>query len=114
MAEVTAQPDGSAQITVTAAEAAGLKGLAADRLTVLDRVRRLFAADVAPELGEAAAFLKSLAASPPEGSTLTVTAAQAGTLRRLLNAHVPDFQAVLAVAESPAVQALLDLARALL
>lgn len=114
MAEVTAQPGGGAQVTVTAVETAGLKGLAADHLTVIQRVQRLFTADVAPELGDAAAFLKSLAAAPPEGTTLTVTAPQAGTLRGLLNAHVPDFQAVLAVVESPAVQALLDLARALL
>jgi hypothetical protein len=114
MAEVTAQPDGSAQVTVTAVEAAGLKALAAARLPFLQRAQRWFGKDVAPELGEAAAFLESLAASPPEGSTLTVTAAQARTLRGLLSAHLPDFQAVLAVVESPAVQALLDLARALL
>ena len=114
MAEVTAQPDGGAQITVTQSETAGLKALAAQHLPALARVEKFFTADIAPELGEAEAFLKSLGANPPEGSTLTVTATQAQTLRGLLNAHVPDFTQVLAVVESPAVRELLTFAKALL
>jgi hypothetical protein len=114
MAEVTAQPDGSAQITITPVETAGLKALAGIHLPFFVKVGRWFDADAAPELGEAAAFLKSLASSTPEGSTLTVTAPQAAALRGLLTAHLPDFQAVLAVVDSPAVQAMLDLAKALI
>lgn len=114
MADVTAQPDGGASITVTAAETAGLKALAAQHLPALKRIADWFERDVAPELGRAAAFLESLAAAPPEGSTLTVTAAEAQALRGLLQAHIPDFETVLAVVESPAVRALLVLAKALL
>lgn len=112
MAEVTAQPDGSAQITVTASDAAALKAMAQVHLPLLARVEAWFGRDVAPELGQAAAFLKALAAN--ESSTLTVTAPEVQALRGLLNAHVPDFQAVLAVVESPAVQSLLTLAKDLL
>lgn len=114
MASITPQPDGGAQITVTATETAGLKALAAIHLPFLAKVSRWFGADVAPELGEAAGFLKSLAGNPPEGSTLTVTAPQAEALRGLLTTHMPDFQAVLAVVESPAVRAMLTFAEALL
>jgi hypothetical protein len=114
VADITPQPDGSAQITVSATETAGLKGLVAVHLPFLERAERVFKADVAPELGEAARFLKSIAANPPEGSTLTVTASQAQTLRGLLVTHIPDFQAVLAVVESPAVRAMLDFAGTLL
>jgi hypothetical protein len=114
MADVTATPDGGASITITQAETAGLKALAAIHLPFLTRVKAWFSADVAPELGEAEAFLKSLASNPPEGSTLTVSAGQAEALRGLLNAHVPDFNAVLAVVESPAVRAMLGFAKALL
>jgi hypothetical protein len=114
VADITPQPDGSAQITVTATETAGLKGLVAVHLPFLERAERLFTADVAPELGQAAAFLKSLASSPPEGSTLTVSAPQAQALRGLLTTHIPDFQAVLAVVESPAVRAMFDFAKVLL
>jgi hypothetical protein len=114
VAEVQAQPDGSAQITITQAETAGLKGLAAAHLPFIQKAEKWFSADVAPELGEAEAFLKSLASNPPGGSTLTVTGPQVQTLRGLLTAHIPDFQNVLAVVESPAVRAMLDFARALL
>jgi hypothetical protein len=114
MAEVTAQPDGGAQITVSQSETAGLKALATAHLPALARARAWFSADIAPEIAEAADFLKSLGASPAEGSTLTVTAGQAETLRGLLNAHVPDFQAVLAVVESPAVRSMLSFAKDLL
>jgi hypothetical protein len=114
MAEITAQPDGSAQIAVSATETAGLKALAAIHLPFLVKIQRWFGADIAPELGEAVGFLKSLAGNPPEGSTLTVTAPQAQALRGLLIAHMPDFQAVLAVVESPAVRAMLTFAEALL
>lgn len=114
MAEVTAQPDGGAQITITQGEAAGLKALANQHLPFLARAQAWFSKDVAPELHEAADFLKSLAASPPEGSTLNVTASEAQALRGLLAAHIPDFQQVLAVVESPAVRALLTFAKALL
>lgn len=114
MAEVTAQPDGGASITITQGETAGLKALAAAHLPFLARVRSWFSADVAPELGEAEDFLKSLASNPPQGSTLTVTPGQAEALRRMLNAHVPVFEDVLAVVESPAVRELLTFAKALL
>jgi hypothetical protein len=114
MPEVTAQPDGGASITVSAAETAGLKALAAHHLPFIRRAEALFGADVAPELAEAEDFLKSLAANPPEGSTLTVTAPQKQALQGLLNAHVPDFRAVLAVVESPAVRAMLTFAETLL
>jgi hypothetical protein len=115
MAEVTAQPDGGgAQITVSATETAGLKALVKEHLPLIARAESWFGKDIAPELGVAESFLKSLAAAPPEGSTLTVTAPQADSLRGLLNAHVPAFQAVLAVVESPAVRAMLDFAKALL
>lgn len=114
MAVVNAQPDGGASITITQAETAGLKALAAVHLPFLQRASQWFSADIAPEIAEAADFLKSLAANPAEGSTLTVTAGQAETLRGLLNAHVPDFQAVLAVVESPAVRSMLTFAKALL
>ena len=114
MAEVTAQPDGGAQITVTAAEAAGLKALASQRLPFLQRAASWFEKDMAPELGPVTAFLESLASGPAEGSTLTVTAPQKQALQGLLNAHVPDFQAVLALVESPAVAAMLALAKGLL
>jgi hypothetical protein len=114
MAEVTGTADGGASITITQQETAGLKALAAIHLPFLARVRAWFSADIAPELGEAEAFLKSLAGNPPEGSTLTVTAGEAQALRGLLAAHVPDFQAVLAVVESPAVRAMLSLAKDLL
>jgi hypothetical protein len=114
MAEVTTSPDGGASITITQSETAGLKALAAARLPFLTRAESWFGADIAPELAEAADFLKSLAASPPQGSTLTVTASQAETLRGLLNAHAGDFQQVLAVVESPAVRSMLTFAKALL
>jgi hypothetical protein len=114
MADVTATPDGGAQITITQAETAGLKALAAQHLPFLQRARAWFSADIAPELGEAEAFLKSLATNPPEGSTFSVTAGQTQALRGLLAAHVPDFNAVLAVVESPAVRAMLSFAKALL
>jgi hypothetical protein len=114
MAEVTAQPDGSASITITQQETTGLKALAAAHLPALVKAEAWFSADVAPELAEAADFLKSLASNPPEGSTLTVTAGQAETLRGLLTAHIPDFSQVLAVVESPAVRAMLSFAKDLL
>jgi len=114
MAEITASPDGGASITVTQAETAGLKALAAVHLPFLVKAERWFGADAAPELAEAAGFLKSLASSPPEGSVLAVTAPQVQALRGMLAAHVPDFQGVLAVVESPAVRAMLDFAKALL
>ncbi len=113
MAEVAAQPDGSAQITITAVETAGLKALAAIHLPFLVKVERWFD-DAAPELADAKDFLKSIASSPPGGSTLTVTAPQVEALRGMLTTHIPDFQAVLAVVESPAVRAMLDFAKALL
>jgi hypothetical protein len=114
MPEVTAQPDGGASITVSATETAGLKALAAHHLPFIRRAEALFSADVAPELAEADDFLKSLASNPPEGSTLTVTAPQKQALTGLLNAHVPDFRAVLAVVESPAVRSMLTFAETLL
>jgi hypothetical protein len=114
MAEVTPQQDGGAQITIDPAETAGLKALAAVHLPVLKRAAAWFEADVAPELKQAADFLESLGANPPEGSTLTVSASEAQALRGLLQAHVPDFNAVLAVVESPAVRSLLGFAKALL
>jgi len=114
MAEITATPDGGASIAISQGETAGLKALAAAHLPALERLSRWFGADVAPELGQAADFLKSLAANPAEGSTLTVTAPQKQALQGLLNAHVPDFQAVLALVESPAVAAMLALAKDLL
>jgi hypothetical protein len=114
MADVTATPDGGAQITITQSETAGLKALAAVHLPFLQRVAGWYSKDVAPELHEAADFLKSLAANPAEGSTLTVSAGQAQALRGLLSAHVPDFNAVLAVVESPVVRELLTFAKALL
>jgi hypothetical protein len=114
MADITPQPDGSAQIAVSQGESAGLKALAKTHLPALQRAISWFDADVAPELSQAADFLKSLAASPPEGSTLTVSASEAQTLRGLLTTHIPDFQQVLAVVESPVVRDLLVFARALL
>lgn len=114
MADITPQPDGSAQITISQGETAGLKALAAQHLPILERAAKWFSADVAPEIGEAADFLRSLASNPPEGSTLTVSAAQVQHLRGLLSAHVPDFNGVLAVVESPVVRSMLTFARALL
>jgi hypothetical protein len=114
MADVTATPDGGASITISQSETAGLKALAAIHIPFLQRVEGWYSKDVAPEIGEAADFLRSLGANPPEGSTLTVTAGQVQTLRGLLSAHVPDFNAVLAVVESPAVRDLLTFAKALL
>jgi len=114
MAEVTATPDGGASITIGATETAGLKALAAQRLPLVVKARSWFSKDVAPELGPVITFLESLASSPAEGSTLTVTAPQKQALQGLLNAHVPDFQAILAVVESPAVRELLTLAESLL
>lgn len=114
MADITPQQDGSAQITISQAETAGLKALAAAHLPALKRVGAFFEDDVAPELKSAADFLESLGANPPEGSTLTVSAGDVQTLRGLLQAHVPDFQAVLAVVESPVVRGIFTLAKALL
>jgi hypothetical protein len=114
MASVNPQPDGSAQITITQGETAGLKALAAVHLPFIRKAIAWFGTDVAPELGEAEGFLKSLASNPAEGSTLTVSAPQATALRGLLTAHIPDFQQVLAVVESPVVRELLDFAKALL
>jgi hypothetical protein len=114
MADITATPDGGASITISQAETAGLKALAAAHIPALTRAESWFSKDVAPEISEAADFLKSLASNPPEGSTLTVTAPQAETLRGMLTAHVPDFNAVLAVVESPAVRSMLSFAKALL
>lgn len=114
MADITATPDGGAQITVSPTETAGLKALAGAHLPLVVKAEQWFSKDIAPELGTAVAFLKSLAASPPEGSTLTVTASQAQSLRGMLTAHIPDFQQILAVVESPAVRDMLAFARALL
>jgi hypothetical protein len=114
MAEVTGTADGGASITITQQEAAGLRALAAQHLPFLERASRWFSADVAPELKQAADFLRSLASAPPEGTTLTVTEAEAQAIRGLLTAYLPDFKAVLAVVESPAVRALLTLAGDLL
>lgn len=114
MADVSPTPDGGMQVTVSAAETSGLKALVAAHLPFLKRAASWFERDAAPELGEAAAFLESLAAAPPEGSTLAVSASQAQHLRGLLQAHVGEFQAVLAIVDSPAVRSLLALAKALL
>jgi hypothetical protein len=114
MAEFAPQADGSAQVTVTAAETAGLKALAAPHLAALERAERWFGTDIAPELGDAAEFLKTLTASPAEGATVDASAPQVQYLRGLLRAHVPDFQQVLAVVESPVVRGLFGLAEALL
>jgi hypothetical protein len=114
MADINPQPDGSAQITVTQGESAGLQALAKQHLPAVQRAVAWFDADVAPELGQAADFLKSLLTAPPAGSTLTVSASEAQTLRGLLTTHIPDFQQVLAVVESPVVRDLLVFARALL
>ena len=114
MAEVTGTADGGASIAISQGETAGLKAIAEQHLPAVQRMAKWFGADIAPELGEAADFLKSLAANPAEGSTLTVTAPQKQALQGLLNAHVPDFQAVLALVESPAVAAMLALAKDLL
>jgi hypothetical protein len=114
MASISPQPDGSASITITQGETTGLKALAAVHLPFIRKAIAWFGADVAPELSEAEAFLKSLAANPPEGSVLTVSAPQALALRGLLTAHIPDFQQVLAVVESPAVREMLEFAKALL
>lgn len=114
MADVTATPDGGASITISQQEAAGLKALAAVHLPFLARAESWFTRDLAPELGQARDFLESLAKNPADGSTLNVTAAEAQALRGLLGAHVPDFQAVLAVVESPLIRSLFSLAKALL
>lgn len=114
MAEITTQPDGSAQVTVSTAETAGLKSLAAQHLPFLKKAADWFTADIAPELGEAASFLESLAGAELQGTTLTVSASEMAALRGLLSTHVPEFQAVLSVVESPAVRSMLNLARALL
>jgi len=114
VAEVTAQPDGGASVTVTQTEIAGLKALAAQHLPFLQKMAAVYEKDVAPELHAAADFLKSLAANPAEGTTLTVTAPQAQWLRGLVTSHIPDFKQVLAVVESPAVRELLALATTLL
>lgn len=114
MADVNPTPDGGAQITITQGETTGLKALAAQHLPAFQHFASWFGKDIAPELHEAADFLKSLAANPPEGSTLTVTPAQAQTLRGLLQAHVPEFNTVLAVVESPVVRDMLGFAKALL
>ena len=114
MADFAPLTDGSAQVTVSAAEAAGLKALAAPHLDAIVRAERWFGADIAPELADAAEFLKTLGDSPAEGSTVAASPPQVHVLRGLLQAHVPDFQQVLAVVESPAVRSLLDLAMALL
>lgn len=114
MADILPQPDGSAQITITQGETAGLKALAAQHLPVLKRAQQWFDADIAPELGQAAEFLKNLSASEPQGSTLTVSERESQFLRGMLQSHMGEFQAVLAVVESPAVRSLLLLAKALL
>jgi hypothetical protein len=114
MADITPQPDGSAQLTVTPGDAAGLKALAAQHLPAVERAAKWLGADLAPELWDAADFLRTLAGAPPEGATLTVSAPQAQYLRGLLAAHLPDFQQVLAVVESPVVRSLLTLTLALL
>lgn len=114
MAEVTGTADGGASITISQQEAAGLKALAEAHLPALQRAERWWAKDIAPEIGQAADFLRSLAANPPQGTTLTVTAGEAQALRGLLATYLPDVKAVLAVVESPYAQALLGLAKALL
>lgn len=114
MADVSPTPDGGASITITQAETAGLKALAEAHIPFLKKAEAWFSRDIAPELGEARDFLESLARNPPQGTTLNVTASEAEALRGLLQAHVPDFQQVLAVVESPAVRAMLSLAKALL
>ena len=73
------------------------------------RAAKWFGADVAPELGEAAAFLEALAGAPAEATPLAVTAPQAQILRALLTSHIDDFRQVLAVVECPAVRSLLGL-----
>ena len=113
MAEIARQDDGSATISLAAAETAGLRALAALHLPAVQRAAKWFTADVAPELGEAAAFLEGLAGAPAEATPLAVTAPQAQILRALLTSHTDDFRQVLAVVESPAVRALLGLAMAL-
>lgn len=112
MADVTTQPDGSAQITVNQSDITGLNALAEAHLPALKRAEQWFGADIAPELGEARSFLEGLASN--EQSTLTVTAPQIQALRGMLQAHLPDFSQVLAVVESPAVRSMLSLAKALL
>ena len=113
MAEITAQPDGSAQITTSSAETAGLKSLAAAHLPFLTKAAAWFSTDIAPELSDAAKFLETLAGAEVTGTPLTVTASQMQTLRGMLAAHIPDFNQVLSVVESPAVRAMLNLAKAL-
>lgn len=114
MAELTPQPDGSAQVTVTQGEAAGLKAVASHHLPVLQRAVQWLGKDVVPEVADAADFLASLAAQPAQGTTLAVSPAEAQYLRGLLGAYAPEFQGVLAVVESPVVRGLLTLAKSLL
>jgi hypothetical protein len=114
MAEITAQPDGSASITVTQADTTALTAIANTHLPFLQRAEHWFGEDVAPELKQAADFIGSLAKNPPQGSVLTVSATEAQALKGMLAAHIPDFQQVLAVVESPAVRSVLELAKALL
>lgn len=110
MADIAPQPDGSAQVTVNQGEAAGLKAIAGVHLPLVSKLAAWFGRDVAPELADAADFLKTITGAPEGGSALNLTASQVGYLRGLLSAHVPDFQQVLAVVESPVVRSLLTLA----
>ena len=114
MADISPNPDGSAQVTVNPGETAGLKAVAAVHLPVLERFAKMLGRDLAPEIADATGFLRTLAGTPPEGSALALTPAQVEYLRGLLGAHVPDFQGVLAVVESPVVRSLLTLATDLL
>jgi hypothetical protein len=114
MAEITAQPDGSAQITVSAAESAGLRAIAATHLPFLKKAAAWFDADIAPEVRDAADFLETLATSPVQGTSLAISPSQMQALRGMLSTHISDFQQVLSVVDSPPVKSMLNLAKALL
>lgn len=110
MADITPQPDGSAQVTVSAGETAGLKAVAALHLPAVAKLARWFTQDIAPELADAARFLQALTDAPDGGSAITLPAAHVDFLRTMLGAHAADFSGVLAVVESPVVRSLLTLA----
>lgn len=104
---------GNVTLTIDGGETAAVKAFAAEHLPVLKRVGRLLG-EVAPEIHEAAGFIESLLNSPEGGSTFTLSAPHARHLSGLLNAHVPELQAVLAIVDSPVARQVLTLAQALL
>jgi hypothetical protein len=113
MPQVVDNGDGSTTVTLDAVDDRFLKGAVAERIPFVSKAAAWFG-DIDPALHEAEDFLRNVASAPAGGSSFSVTPGQKAALGKVLSAHVPWLEGVLAVAESAPVRQALTLAKALL